>query len=339
MNLSHRQVLLRRRPSGRAATSDFAVAEVPRPVPQAGEALVRMLWLAIDVGMVNRLRDEKNYAARVEIGEPMHGTGIGEVVGGSHAALKQGELVRFLSGWQEYALLGAQTPFSKIDAATARPEDHLSYLGDSGLAAYFGIVDVLKAGTGQVLVVSAAAGGVGALAGQLGKLHGCKVIGIAGDESKCRHVVERLGFDACVDHRAADFREQLAAALPGGVDRYFDNVGGAIAEALLPHYNPFGRIAVCGRVGLAHLTDTNDDIGLRDNNTVLVKRLRKQGFLVYDYPHRFAEAIAAMAKWHAEGRLISEIEVHDGIEAAPASLVAVLHGRNIGKQLVRVAAN
>lgn len=316
--------------------SDFTLIETDVPTPGQGEALVRMRWLAIDIGMVNRLRAEKNYAARVEVGEPMHGSGIGEVVGGSHATLKPGDLVRFLSGWQEYALVGAQTAHTLIDPASGPLEHHLSHLGDSGLAAYFGMVEILEAKPGQVLVVSAAGGGVGALAGQIGKLMGCTVVGIAGGEDKCRHVVDHLGFDRCVDHRATDFTGQLAAALPAGVDLYFDNVGGSIAEALLPMYNPFGRIAVCGRVGLSHLSDTNDDIGLRDNNTILVKRLRKQGFLIYDYPDRFPEAISAMAQWHADGKLRSDVVIQNGIAAAPRALEAVLSGENVGKQLVRL---
>jgi NADPH-dependent curcumin reductase CurA len=198
------------------------------------------------------------------------------------------------------------------------------------------MVDVLQPEPGQTVVVSSAAGAVGSVAGQIGRIMGARVVGLAGSTERCRYVIDRLGFDDCVNYRAGDFPAALATAVPDGVDGYFDNVGESVAEALLPHYNVFGRIAVCGRIGLSHLGQTRDDIGLRDNNTVLVKRLSKQGFLVYDRVDRHPAALADLRAWHDSGELVADYTVADGIDAAPAALEAMLAGRNLGKQLVRL---
>jgi hypothetical protein len=337
MSMINSQIVLRARPMGLAKRTDFEFKESPVRALAEGEYLVRMLWLAIDAGMANRLRDEKNYTARVELGEVMHGSGIGQVISSQGERFKEGDLLRFLSGWQEYAIIDGKTPVVVIDGALGPLEHHLSLLGDSGAAAYFGIHDILKPRSQQTLVVSAAVGGVGSVAGQIGKMLGCRVVGIAGGPSKCAHAVSSLSFDACVDHRSPDFADNLSTVLSGGVDRYLDNTGGTVSEALFPHYNVFAQIAVCGRVGMSHLPNTQDDVGQRDHNVVLIKRLRKQGFLIYDYPDRLPEAVTSLARWYREGKIKVDLAIDQGVRNAPAALEGVLTGANIGKQLIRLA--
>jgi NADPH-dependent curcumin reductase CurA len=334
----NRRIILVRRPDGAPTADCFARDDAPIPSPGPGQALVRMRWLAIDAGMINRLRAEENYAARVEVGDVMHGTGIGEVIESRVPALPAGRFVRFMAGWQEYATVDDQASVVVIDDEAAKLPHHLAHLGMSGIAAYLGMVDVLQPEPGHTVVVSSAAGAVGSVAGQIARLMGARVVGLAGSAERGSYVTERLGFDSCVNYRAPDFANALAAALPGGVDRYFDNVGGAIAEALLSHYNVFGRIAVCGRTGLSHLADSRDDIGQRDHNTVLVKRLTKRGFLVYDHIDRHPVALAQLRAWHDAGELVVDHTITDGIDSAPAALEGLLAGHNFGKQLVRLDA-
>jgi NADPH-dependent curcumin reductase CurA len=314
----------------------FDLVEEPLATPDDGQFLLRMLWIGTDVGPVSRLRAEANYASRVELGEVMPSHGVGQVVASRHPDVEVGRLLSGPFGWREHALRDSLQGLFDVDAT--RPlSAALGLLGLHGLTAYVGLLEIGAARPGETVVVSAAGGAVGLLVGQIAHIHGCRVVGIAGGPQKARRVVEEFGFDACVDYRAPAFAEALAEACPAGIDVYFDNVGGEVQQAVLPLFNVFGRFVVCGRIALAGLPATDMDSGPRDHNTVLVKRLRKQGFLVYDHVERLASVREQLWQWHQQGRLTLPESVVEGFESTPRAFIGMLDGENFGRQLVHVA--
>ena len=332
-----RSVVLRRRPSGAPDRSDFEIIEDPIPTPHAHEVVTRTIWLSIDPYMRGRLREQQTYAKAIEIGEVMTGETVGEVIASADPGFAVGDVVVGARGWQSH-VLGKAAQLTKVprhDVAKGTPpiSTYLGVLGMPGATAYTGVIDILKPKAGETVVVSAASGAVGSVAGQLAKRKGARVVGVAGGADKCLYVQDSLMFDDCVDHRAMDLRAELAAACPNGIDCYFENVGGAVQEAVFDLLNPFARVAMCGMV-----SQYNQDPFPPGPNLgfVVGKRVTIQGFIVSDKPERIAEWRALAAPWVAEGSLEYREDEIDGLENAPDALGGILGGRNFGKLLVRV---
>lgn len=334
----NRQILLASRPVGRPAPENFLLRQSDVPVPGGGQVLLRNLYLSLDPYMRGRISDAPSYAEPVKLGEVMVGATVARVETSRHPDYLPGDLVRGFNGWQDYALSDG-TGLSKLDAAMTQPSLALGILGMPGFTAYMGLLDIGQPQSGETVVVAAASGAVGAAVGQIAKLKGCRVIGIAGGAEKCRYVVEELGFDACIDHHAADLKQQLAAACPNGIDVYFENVGGAVFDAVLPLLNPRARVPVCGLI--AHYNDTalppGPDRRALLMGTILKKRIRMQGFIIWnDYGPRFGEFFSQMSEWVGSGQIKFREDIVDGLENAPQAFIGLLEGKNFGKLIIRV---
>jgi NADPH-dependent curcumin reductase CurA len=331
----NRRWLLARRPRGALAAEDFAWTQAPVPTLGEGEVLVRVLVLSADPTQRGWIGGD-TYLPAVRINEVVRSLGFGRVIDSRHPGYAAGDLVSGLLGWQDYALIapGEGATLGKLPPGT-RAEDALGVLGLNGWTAYFGLLDIGRPQPGETVVVSGAAGATGALVGQIARIKGCRVIGIAGGPEKCRWVTETAGFDAAVDYKAEDVAGRLAALCPNGIDVYFDNVGGAILEAALGALALHGRIVLCG--GIAHYNDSTAAAGPANYLNLIVKRGRMEGFVVLDYAARIPEAVGALAGWLQAKRLELPIDMQHGLENAPATLQRLFDGRNHGKQLLRVA--
>jgi NADPH-dependent curcumin reductase CurA len=331
---THRRVVLVRRPPGEPAESDFRIEEVPVPAPRHGEVLVKVLYLSLDPYQRGRMRDAASYAAAVGIGEVMTGGTVGEVVASQHPGFQVGDIVEDRLGWQEYAI-GGGPALRKVDPAIAPISTANGILGMPGMTAYFGLLEVGQPKPGETIVVSAASGAVGQVVGQIGKIMGCRVVGIAGGNKKCDFVTGELGFDACVDYKAAnDLDAALRDACPNGIDVYFDNVGGDITDAVLRNINFFGRVALCGSI--SQYNATTPPMGQRLLGTFVGKRVRAQGFIVTDFAERYGPARRQMSEWVRSGRLKYREDVVEGIDKAPRAFIGMLRGENFGKMLVKL---
>ncbi len=330
-----RSIVLRRRPAAEPDPADFEIVESAIPIPGPGEVVTRAIFLSIDPYQRGRLWDRKSYAAPVQLGEVMTGETIGAVVASGDPAFAVGDIASGARGWQSHSLTPASQLVKHVRAA-APLSTYLGVLGMPGTTAYSGMKDIGQVKAGETVVISAASGAVGSVAGQLAKRAGARVIGIAGGPDKCLWVQEELGFDACIDHRSANMGMQLADTCPDGIDVYFENVGGSVQEAVFPLMNPFGRIIMCGMV--AQYNDPNPPPG-PNLSTVVGKRLRIQGLIVSDHPERFAEWRALAEPWVKEGSLRYRETVFDGLENAPEAFCSLLQGGNFGKMLVRVGPN
>jgi hypothetical protein len=331
---THRQIRLAARPTGYPTDADFRLVESPVPEPGPGEFLARIVYLSLDPYMRGRMSDARSYVPPVALGDVMEGGTVGEVVRSSHPGFAVGDVVEARLGWQEYAVSTGKG-VRKIDPTVAPISTALGVLGMPGLTAYFGLLEVGQPKAGETVVVSAASGAVGGLVGQIAKLKGCRAVGLAGSDAKVRYLTEELGYDAGINYRTApDLDEALRAACPGGIDVYFDNVGGRITEAVSRHVNMFARFAVCGLVSQYNLAEP--ELAPRNERFVLVSRVRIQGFLVFDFAARYKEGLAQLTEWLRQGRLRYREDIVDGLERAPAALTALLQGRNFGKMLVRV---
>lgn len=330
--MKNRQVLLASHPQGAVALANFRILDAETAAPGEGEVLVRNEWLSLDPYMRGRMTEAKSYANSVAIGEVMLGQTVGEVLESRDARYRPGDKVLTPLGWQLNGIArgDALTP---IDAARFPASYYLGILGMPGFTAWFGLNEIGKPKPGETFVVSAASGAVGGVAGQLAKAAGCRVVGVAGGKAKCDYVVRELGFDACVDHKAGRVAEDLAAACPKGVDIYFDNVGGPILDAVLPLTTLFSRIIICGTIS-DH--GAKEPYGHRNLRWVLVNRIRMQGMIVYDWKSRNAEALEALSRLLAEGRLKYRESIAEGLDNAPAAFISMLGGGNFGKQLVRL---
>jgi hypothetical protein len=313
--------------------SDFEMVEGPVPEPSEGEVLTRTLFLSLDPYMRGRMSDTKSYSAPVPIGGVMVGRTIGEVVASGDSGYAAGDIVVGFGNWQDYALVRGKT-LRKVDPALAPVTTALGVLGMPGHSAYVGLLDIGQPQPGETVVVSAASGAVGSLVGQIAKIKGCRVVGIAGGDAKCRYVVDELGFDACIDHRALDFAAALARACPKGVDVNFESVGGAVLQAIWPLLNDFARVVVCGLV--AHYNDATAAPSA-DLRSVLIKRLAVRGFIITDHSARVGDFLRDVSAWLREGRVKYREDIVDGLEHAPEAFIGLLQGRNFGKLLVRVA--
>ncbi|WP_426192087.1 NADP-dependent oxidoreductase [Massilia sp. DWR3-1-1] len=335
----NRSIVLHQRPHGAPDDSTFSLLEGAVPVPQEGQVLLRTLYLSLDPYMRGRLSDGPSYAAPVAIGAVMVGATVARVEASRHPDFAVGQLVLSYSGWQDYALSDG-TGLSRLDDDVSLAPRALGVLGMPGFTAYMGLLDIGQPAAGETVVVAAASGAVGSLVGQIASLKGARAVGIAGGAEKCRYVIDTLGFDACIDHRAADFAEQLRAACPAGIDVYFENVGGAVFDAVLPLLNTKARVPVCGLIANYNATalpDGPDRLGLL-TRTILTKRLRMQGFIIFDdYGARFGEFHAQMSAWLRDGKIKFREDIVDGLEHAPRAFGGLLEGKNFGKLIIRVA--
>jgi NADPH-dependent curcumin reductase CurA len=324
--------VLRRRPSGAPDRSDFEIVEDAIPTPGPGEVVTRTVWLSIDPYMRGRLREQQTYAKAIEIGEVMTGETVGEVIASADPGFAVGDIAVGGRGWQSHVLSRA-AQLAKLDRDGPRMSAYLGVLGMPGATAYTGITDILKPKAGETVVISAASGAVGSVAGQLARRAGARVVGVAGGADKCFYVQDTLMFDDCVDHRSMDLRAELAAACPNGIDCYFENVGGDVQAAVFDLLNPFARVAMCGMV-----SQYNQDPFPPGPNLgfVVGKRVLIQGFIVSDKPERIAEWRKLAAPWVADGSLQYREDEIDGLENAPDALGGILGGQNFGKLLVRV---
>ena len=328
----NKQVLLASHPQGPVTPDNFRIVDGPEPKPGAGEALVRNEWLSLDPYMRGRISQVKSYAKGVEVGEVMVGQTVGEVVESNDSALKPGDKVLTSLGWQSMGVAKA-SDLIKVDASRVPASYYLGILGMPGITAWFGLHEIGQPKSGDTLVVSAASGAVGSVVGQLGKIAGCRVVGIAGGKAKCDYVLDELGFDAVVDYKAGNFEADLKAAVPKGVDIYFDNVGGPILDALLARMRLFSRIVVCGTISDY---DTTEPYAVKRFRSILVNRIKVQGMIVFDWKDRYGEAIKGLAQHLAAGKLKYRESVVEGLENAPKGFIGLLKGENFGKQLVRL---
>ncbi|WP_280255203.1 NADP-dependent oxidoreductase [Nocardia wallacei] len=335
-NEVNRQWILRRRPDGPVRDDDFELRRNAIPVPGPGEALIRVRWLSIDPTQRGWLNDADNYIDAVPLGEVMRGGGVGQVVSSNTAAFPVGGWVAGMLGWQDYAV-AAEGGLFGVNAVPdgVPPKLMLSVFGAPGLTAYFGMMDVGGAESGQTVLVSAAAGATGSLAGQIAKALGCKVIGIAGGPAKCAWLTETAGFDAAIDYRGDDIDARLRELAPAGVDVFFDGVGGDILEHGLAHLAPRARVVLAGAVSSGY-RGVDPPGGPRNYMQLALRRARMEGFIFLDYLDRFPEAFAALLGWYRSGELTVAETVGAGLESAPRALRALFEGGNLGKQLVEV---
>jgi len=332
---TNRQWLLARRPRGMVSPEDFRWAEAPVPEPADGEVLVRNLLLSCDPTQRGWMASD-TYLPKVRLGDVMRSFAAGEVAASRHPAFREGDLVQGLFGWQDWALARPGTPSAPSPLPAGVPlETAMSALGLTGITAYFGLLEVGRPKAGETVVVSGAAGATGSAAGQIARILGCRVVGIAGGPEKCRWLTGELGFDAAIDYRSEKVAKRLRETCPDGIHVYFDNVGGEILDAALANLARGGRVVLCGAI--ARYNDLTAEAGPRNYLSLLVNRGRMEGFIVLDYMPRAAEAVAALGGWLREGRLKDRVDVVEGLENAPAALARLFTGENRGKQLVRVA--
>jgi NADPH-dependent curcumin reductase len=335
MSSTNRQLILRTRPKGLLTPADLQLSEAPIPNVAEGQALARIRYLSIDPTMRVWMADIPQYMPPVALGDVMRAFGFAEVVEARHPQFKKGDKVVGLTGLQDYALIqgGEKNPFQKVPPVPFVSDTlFLGLLGITGITAYFGMTEIAKPEKGETLVVSAAAGATGSVAGQIGKIHGCRVVGIAGTEDKCKWITDELGFDAAVNYKRSDWKQQLAAATPKGVDINFENVGGEVMHAVLDRMNLHGRVVLCGLIS----GYTKGDPALASFSTILMKRLRVQGFIVIDYAHRFTEAATQLGKWKMFGKLKDRETIVEGLEKVPDAINMLFTGANIGKLIVKV---
>jgi len=328
----NRQIVLARRPTGAPRPDDFMLIESPVPRPGDGQMLCRTIYLSLDPYMRGRMSEGRSYAKAVDLGQVMVGGTVSEVIESRHPSFKAGDLVVGHDGWQGYAV-STGAGMRTLDPAQAPIGTALGVLGMPGLTAYVGLLDFGRPRSGETVVVSAASGAVGSVVGQIAKLKGCRAVGIAGSEDKCRFVVDTLGFDACVSHRTGDLVGALRLACPSGIDVYFENVGGSVLDAVLRLVNPGARIPLCGLISQYNATEPVRGPDLRP---VLVNRVSMRGFIVSDHTDRQADFLTEMTRWVREARVRYREDVVDGLEQAPRALIGLLEGRNFGKVIVRV---
>ncbi len=332
------QILLKRRPVGAPVSADFDIVETPIPEPGEGQVLVRARFLSLDPYMRGRMADVKSYAKPVELGAVMEGQTAGEVVASRHPGFKPGDIVLGGYGWQRFSVVAPERLF-KVPEADPPLSTSLGVLGMPGLTAWTGLEDIGQPKAGETVVVSAASGAVGQVVGQIAKIRGCKVVGVAGGQKKCDFVVKELGFDACLDHHG-DLDAQLDAAAPEGIDVYWENVGGKTQAAVFPRFRDFGRMVMCGMIAQYNEAPGADAAGAPAGpnlGPVVRKRLRIQGFIVSDTGwSRYGAFRTEMEGWIREGRLRWREDVVQGLRNAPEAFIGLLKGTNFGKLVVAI---
>lgn len=338
----NRSIVLASRPDGPPSPANFRLEGAAIPVPAEGEVLLRTVYLSLDPYMRGRMSDAPSYAAHVELDAVMVGQTVARVVESRHPDYKPGDWVLASGGWQDYSI-SKGSDLRRLGDAPVNPSYALGVAGMPGFTAYIGLLEIGQPKPGDTLAVAAATGPVGATVGQIAKREGCRVVGIAGGADKCRHAVEVLGFDVCLDHRAEDFPRQLAAACPNGIDIYFENVGGKVFDAVLPLLNVAARVPVIGLIaqysGVGGASSPDRLPALM--GAVLRKRLKIQGLIIFDYygTPRHADFQRDIPAWLADGTLKYTEDLVDGLENAPSAFIGMLQGQNFGKLVIRVGAD
>jgi NADPH-dependent curcumin reductase CurA len=333
----NRRFLLRQRPTGRVDDRTFELVEEAVPEIGDGEALVRTRWISVDPANRAWIGETPTYLPPVAIGEVMRAGGLGEVVASNSPDYRVGQLVQGRTGWQDYVVASASAPLTPVpEIPGVSPSYFLGALGMTGLTAFVGMLEIGRPGPGEAVVVSAAAGAVGSVAGQLAKIHGARVVGIAGGPAKCALLTDEIGFDAAVDYKAPDWRDQLTEATPDGIDVDFENVGGAVMEAVFGRLNVRARVALCGLI-----SGYNDDApavsaGPRNFGNLLIQRVHLEGFIVLDHFGRAREIVPQLAAWMEEGKLSARETVIHGFEQLPAAMNMLFDGENTGKLVVKL---
>ncbi len=332
---TNRRVALKSHPVGLPKPSDFALEEAPLPAPGDGQVLCRTIYLSLDPYMRGRISGIRSYAAPIETGQVIVGATVSEVLESRAPGFARGDVVLGYDGWQTHAAAPAAA-LRKLDPKHAPISTALGVLGMPGMTAYVGLLDLGQPKAGETVVVSAASGAVGSVVGQLAKIKGCRAVGVAGADDKCRYVVDTLGFDACVNYKTGDLGAALRAACPQGIDVYFENVGGAVTEAVLPLMNQNGRIPLCGLISQYNATGPvpGPNWGL-----LLWKRLTVRGFIVSDHLERQPAFLRECGQWLRDGRLRYREDVVEGLARAPEAFIGLLQGRNFGKLIVRVGTD
>jgi NADPH-dependent curcumin reductase CurA len=336
-----KQIVLASRPKGPPIPENFRLEKVPMPTMPRGGLLLRVLYLSLDPYMRGRMDDRKSYAKPVGIGEVMSGESVCEVLTSDLPGYAAGEIVLAPTGWRTHAASDGATALRKLEPKLAPITTGLGVLGMPGFTAYAGLNLIGKPKLGETVVVAAASGPVGSLVGQLAKMAGARAVGIAGGPEKCHFVADELGFDAAVDHHASEFAEKLAAACPKGIDVYFENVGGAIWQAVLPLLNTFARVPVCGLIAQYSAAGqaTGPNLLPATMRAVLSKSLTLRGFINYEFAaEHYSTFLRTVSTGIADGRIRYREDITDGIENAPAAFIGMLEGRNFGKALVRVGS-
>ena len=329
----NRQFLLARRPVGPASRDDFTYQEVPAGELQNGQILVRNHFLSLDPAMRGWMNEGKSYIAPVGLGEVMRALGVGEVIDSQSEQFATGDFVQGALGVQDY-FVGEPKGFYKVDPALAPLPVYLSALGMTGMTAYFALLDVGMPQSGDTVVISGAAGAVGSVAGQIAKIKGCRVVGIAGGQQKCQSLISELGFDGVIDYKNEDVLAGLKRECPKGVNVYFDNVGGDILDTVLSRLAPKARVVICGAI--SQYNNTTPIKGPSNYLSLLVNRARMEGFVVMDYAARFAAAGQEMAGWMSEGKLKSREDIVEGLDTFPETLQKLFSGENFGKLILKI---
>jgi NADPH-dependent curcumin reductase CurA len=331
-----KRIVLASRPVGEPKASDLRIEDCDVPTPGEGQVLLRTIWLSLDPYMRGRMSDAPSYAAPVPIGGVMEAGTVSEVMVSNNPGFAKGDIVLSRAGWQTHALSDGKG-LAKIDPNVAPISTAVGVLGMPGMTAYTGLLDIGKPQAGETVVVAAASGAVGSAVGQIAKIKGARAIGIAGGKDKCDYVTKEFGFDACLDHRDPDLAAKLKDACPDGIDVYFENVGGAVFEAVFPLLNAFARVPVCGLI--AQYNDTQAVAPKWAGavmRSILTKRLTFRGFIVSDFAARRGDFLRDMSTWVREGKVKYKEFVTEGLASAPDAFIGLLKGANFGKQLVRV---
>ena len=337
---NYQRIVLASRPKGWVTEDNFRLETLPIPAPAEGEVLVRNHFMSLDPYMRGRMNDAKSYAAPQKLDETMQGGTVGEVVESRHPDFHSGDKVRGMLGWTEYGI-GTPPGLAKIDTRHIPISAYLGAVGMTGMTAWYGVNKIMAPKADETAVVSAAAGAVGSVAGQLARLAGARVVGIAGGADKCRYVTEELGFDACVDYKTAADAKALAAliaaAAPKGIDSHFENVGGDVLNAVMSLLNPFARVAMCGMIADYNMVPgTVPKSAILNPGMFLVARFKMQGFIVSDHLELWPQGLTELGGLLAAGKLKYRETIAEGLAAAPAAFIGLLKGRNFGKQLVRL---
>jgi len=335
-----RQIAFAARPDGEPDAATFLTREADLPELSLGRILCRNLWVSVDPYLRLKMHDRESYTPPLQIGEAIPGRSVAQVIDSADPAFARGDLVAIQGGWQDLAVVRAAHA-ERVDPSLAPPVSWLGALGMTGMTAYAGLLSIGQPKAGETVVVSAAAGAVGSLVGQIARKKGARAVGIAGGAEKCRRVVEDYGFDACVDYRAPDFATALAAACPNGVDVYFENVGGDVAATVTPLLNDFARVPVCGLISQYNSASRNSAGGPDDlaeyMRWILVRRLTVRGFIVYDLAGNHPEFTETVAGWLRAGRLREQFTVHEGFDRIVPAFLGMLQGRSFGKTIVKLA--
>ncbi|MDP6390482.1 MAG: NADP-dependent oxidoreductase [Alphaproteobacteria bacterium] len=330
----NRQIVLTSRPTGWVAPENFELREGTVPEPGSGDVLVRNIFMSLDPYMRGRMNEAKSYASSFEIGEVLQARVIGEVAASKNDGYAAGDIVFGMLGWEDYSLAKGAASLRHVDAELAPLPYYLGALGMPGMTAWIGLREIGQPKAGETLFVSAASGAVGQIAGQIGRIRGCRVVGSAGSDAKAAYVADELGFDAAFNYKTAEsYLAALQERCPDGLDVYFDNVGGAMLDAALEVANPFARFVECGMISQYNLVERE---GVQNLVYLTRKRIRMQGFIVSDHSDLLPEFMAEMAGWLESGEVKYRVDVADGLENAPATFIAMLKGENFGKQVVRI---